>query len=67
LIAIFKEIKINMNFFIDNCCLKLNYLICGSNESLSETKKTKFKSRVSFIYLFFTQGKFQHWHKKEKL
>ncbi|UJR07587.1 hypothetical protein I4U23_011875 [Adineta vaga] len=34
-----------MSFFIDNCCLKLNYLVCGSNESSTEKKKRKFKSR----------------------
>jgi len=38
-----------MSFFIDNCCLKLNYLVCGSNESSSEKKTKKFKSRVSLI------------------
>jgi hypothetical protein len=54
LIAIFKETKINMNFFLDNCCLKLNYLICGSNETSSEKKKKKFKLRVRFIHCFFS-------------
>ncbi|CAF1320281.1 unnamed protein product [Adineta steineri] len=38
-----------MSFFIDNCCLKLNYLVCGSNESSSEKKKKKFKSRQQGI------------------
>lgn len=30
-----------MSFLIDNCCLKLNSFICGSNESSMEKKKKK--------------------------
>jgi hypothetical protein len=53
LIAIFKATRkdIDMSFFIGNCCLKLNYLICGSNESSSEKKKKKFNIRVSFHFI----------------
>lgn len=41
-----------MNFFIGNCCLKLNSFVCGSNESSLKKKKRKFKIQVSFMNAF---------------
>jgi len=38
-----------MSFLIDNCCLKLNSFVCGSNQSTLEKKKKKIQIRVSFL------------------